>query len=142
MEPTRVSLSELVGKTQSKTAVLESLVCANALNWSGDIDYNKYGKLDDVGFEKVTAKFVDNFVFTILVPDYNTKKIKGKKATNIHLGSQNRKIRELLSANWFEKPNVKATAMDEVGNPKEEILENIPDGDKNKEATKYYEQNF
>ena len=44
MEPTRVSRSELVGKTQNNTAVLEALVRANALNRTGDIDYNKYGK--------------------------------------------------------------------------------------------------
>ena len=98
MEPTRVSRSELVGKTQNNTAVLEALVRANALNRTGDIDYNKYGKLDGVGFEKVTAKFVDNFIFANLVPDYNTKKDKGNKLKNIFLLSQNKTIRDLLSA--------------------------------------------
>ena len=83
MESTLVSRSELVGKIQSKTAVLESLVRANVLNRTGNVDYNQYGKLDGVGFEKVTAKFVDNFIFANLVPDYNTKKDKGNKLKNI-----------------------------------------------------------
>ena len=103
MASTSLYRSELVGKSQNNTAVLESLARANALNRTGNVDYNENGKLDGVGFEKVSEKFADNFVFSILVPDYNTKKIKGKKPTNIHLGSQNRKIRELLSANGFKK---------------------------------------
>ena len=140
MEPTRVSRSELVGKTQNNTAVLEALVRANALNRTGDIDYNKYGKLDGVGFEKVTAKFVDNFIFANLVPDYNTKKDKGNKLKNIFLPSQNKTIRDLLSAYGIEKPNVKATGMNKVGMYKEEMLQNIPDDNKNKEAKEYYEQ--
>ena len=54
MDSIRVNRSELVGKSQSKTAVLESLVRANTLNLTGNLDYNKYGKLDAVGFEKVS----------------------------------------------------------------------------------------
>ena len=142
MDSIRVNRSELVEKMQKNTAVLEALIYANALNRTGDLNYNENGKLDGVGFEKVSEKFIDNFVFCNIVPDYNTKKIKGKKPTNIHVGSQNRKIRELLSANGFIKLNVKATGMDEVLVCKEEMLENIPDANPNKEATKYYEQKF
>ena len=142
MESIRVNRSELVGKKQNNTAILEALICANALNRTGNLNYNENGKLDEVGFEKVSEKFIDNFVFCNIVPDYNTKMIKGKKPTNIHVGSQNRKIRELLSANGFIKLNVKATGMDEVLVCKEEMLENIPDANPNKEATKYYEQKF
>ena len=140
MESTRVSRSELVGKIQSKTAVLESLVRANVLNRTGNVDYNQYGKLDGVGFEKVSAKFVDNFIFANLVPDYNTKKIKGKKPSNMFVGSQNKTIRELLDANGLEKCIVKATGMNKVGIYKEEMLQNMPDDNKNKEAKEYYEQ--
>ena len=99
----RVKRSELVGKTQSKIAVLESIVCANALIRSGDNEYNNNGKLDDVGFEKVSAKFVDNFILKVLVPEYNTKKIKGKRPKNMFVGSQNKTIRELIVANGMEK---------------------------------------
>ena len=127
---------------QNNTAVLEALIHANALNCTGDLNYNENGKLDEVGFEKVSEKFIDNFVFCNIVPDYNTKKTKGKKPTNIYVGSQNRKIRELLSANGFIKLNVKATGMDEVLVCKEEMLENIPDANPNKEAKIYYEQKF
>ena len=142
MESIRVNRSELVGKTQNNTAILEALICANALNRTGNLNYNENGKLDGVGFEKVSEKFIDNFVFCNIVPDYNTKKNKGKKPTNIHVGSQNRKIRELLSANGFIRPIVQAIGMDEVEVCKEEMLENIPDANKNKEVTKYYEQKF
>ena len=93
MDSIRVNRSELVGKTQNNTAVLEALIRANALNRTGDLNYNENGKLDGVGFEKVSEKFIDNFVFCNIVPDYNTKQNKGKKPTNIYAGSQNRKIR-------------------------------------------------
>ena len=52
MESIRVNRSELVGKSQNNTAVLESLVGANSLNRTGNVDYNENGKLDGVGFEK------------------------------------------------------------------------------------------
>ena len=48
MESIRVNRSELVGKTQNNTAILE----ANALNRTGNLNYNENGKLDGVGFEK------------------------------------------------------------------------------------------
>ena len=79
MDSVCIIRSELVGTSKSKTVVLETLVKANALNRTGNIDYNKYGQLDCVGFEKVSEKFVDNFLFKVLVPDYNTKKDKHKK---------------------------------------------------------------
>ena len=142
MDSIRVNRSELVGKMQINTAVLEALICANALNRTGDLNYNENGKLDGVGFEKVSEKFIDNFVFCNIVPDYNTKKIKGKKPTNMFVASQNRTIRDLLAVNGFIKPNVKAIGIYEVKVCKEEMLENIPDANKNKEATKYYEQKF
>ena len=142
MDSIRVNRSELVGKKQKNTAVLEALICANALNRTGDLNYNENGKLDGVGFEKVSEKFIDNFVFCNIVPDYNTKKIKGNRARNMFVASQNKTIRDLLAVNGFIKPNVKAIGMDEVEVCKEEMLENIPDANKNKEATKYYEQKF
>ena len=138
MDSIRVNRSELVGKSQSKTAVLESLVRANALNLTGNLDYNKYGKLDAVGFEKVSPLFIDNFIFTLLVPDYNLN----NKRQNIYLGSQNRKIRELLAGNGFEQPNVKGVGLQVVEIPKQDMLENMPDANKNKETKKYYEQSF
>ena len=138
MDSIRVNRSELVGKSQSKTAVLESLVRANTLNLTGNLDYNKYGKLDTVGFEKVSPLFIDNFIFTLLVPDYNLN----NKRQNIYLGSQNRKIRELLAGNGFEQPNVKGVGLQVVEIPKQDMLENIPDANKNKETKKYYEQSF
>ena len=102
MDSARVNFSELVGKSQSKTAVLEALIQANALNQTGNVDYNKNGKLDGIGFEKVSDKFVDNFVLCVLVPDYNTEK-KKKIRRNTFIGSQNKKIRELLNSNGLEK---------------------------------------
>jgi len=38
MDSIRVNRTELVGKSQSKTAVLESVVRANALNLTGNLD--------------------------------------------------------------------------------------------------------
>ena len=49
MDSVRVNRSDVVGKSQSKTAVLEALIKANALNRTGNVDYNKCGKLDGIG---------------------------------------------------------------------------------------------
>ena len=43
-----------------------------------------------------------------------TKKIKGNRARNMFVASQNKTIRDLLAVNGFIKPNVKAIGMDEV----------------------------
>lgn len=69
-----VNRSDLIGKSTSNTLVLETLIRANALNRTGDVNYNENGLKDGIGFVEVTDKFVDNFLFRILVPDYNTKK--------------------------------------------------------------------
>ena len=50
MDSIRVNRSELVGKAQNNTAVLEALIRANALNCTGNLNYNENGKLDGVGF--------------------------------------------------------------------------------------------
>ena len=119
MESIRVNRSEVVGNSQNNTAVIEALIRANALNCTGDLNYNENGKLDGVGFEKVSEKFVDNFILKVLVPDYNTEKIKGKRTRNMFVASQNKTIRDLLAANGFEKPNVKGVRLEKVhhGNP-------------------------
>ena len=144
MESTRVNHSDLVGKLQRKTAVLEAIVRANALNRTGHIDYNENGKLDGVGFEKVSEKFVDNFILKVLVPDYNTKKMKGKRPANMFVGSQNKSIRELLDANGLEKCIVKAVRLDKLlhGNLPEEMLKRMPNADFDKSAEKYYIQEY
>ena len=63
MDAIRVTRSDLVGKSKSDTLVMETLIRANALNRTGDVNYNESGIKDGVGFEEVTEKFVDNFLF-------------------------------------------------------------------------------
>jgi len=58
------------------------------------------------------------------------------------VASKNKTIRDLLDAYGLEKCIVKATGMEEVGVCKQEMLENIPDVNKNKKATKYYKQSW
>jgi hypothetical protein len=41
MDSVHVNRSELVGKSQSRTAVLEALIIANSLNRTGDVNYNE-----------------------------------------------------------------------------------------------------
>ena len=79
MDSIRVNRSELVGKMQKNTAVLEALICANALNRTGDLNYNENGKLDGVGFEKVSEKFIDNFVFSTLSQIIIQRRLKEKE---------------------------------------------------------------
>ena len=126
MDAIRVTHSDLVGKSKSNTLVMETLIRANALNRTGDVNYNESGIKDGVGFEEVTEKFVDNFLFRILVPDYNVK--KGK---NIFLGTQNKMIRDLLVANGLTKCVVKAIVFKAVqhGQVPEEMLKRMPNAD-------------
>ena len=64
MDSIRAKHSEMAGKSQSKTAVLEALIKANALNRTGNVNYNEYGKLDGIGFEK----FVIGIGMALLFP--------------------------------------------------------------------------
>ena len=139
MDCIQINRSELVGLSRSNTAAVEALVRANALNLTGTINYNESGVNDGVGFEKVTKKFVDNFILRVLVPDYNVK--KGK---NIFIGSQNKKIREILDSYKLEKCIVKAIAFTKlIGiDPPEDMLESMPDRNINKTADFYYYQDF
>ena len=143
MDGVRVNKRDLVRRFQCTKAVLETLIRANALNRSGNINYNENGNLDGIGFDKVTEKFVDSFVLKLLVPDYNTKKSKGKKKpTNIFVGSQNRTIRELLEANGLEKCIVKAVHFSETLFPNEKMRKNMPNQNEEKQAERYYIQEF
>ena len=139
MDAIRVTRSDLVGKSKSDTLVMETLIRANALNRTGDVNYNESGLKDGVGFEEVTEKFVDNFLFRILVPDYNVK--KGK---NIFLGTQNKMIRDLLVAKGLEKCVVKAIVFKAVQHEQvpEEMLKRMPNADFDKAAEVYYFQDF
>ena len=141
MDSINVKHSEVIGKSQSKTAVLESLIKTNALNRTGNVNYNEFGKLDGIGFEKVSVKFVDSFIFCVLVPDYNTEK-KKKIIRNTFIGSQNKRIRELINSKRLEKCTVKGISFLEVKVLKEEMLHNMPDQNANKEAEMYFEQVF
>ena len=72
-----IERSALVGRTQSKTAVLEAIVRCNARNLTGTLDFNKFGIKDEIGLIGVTPKFVDNFVIDVIAPDYHVTKSKG-----------------------------------------------------------------
>ena len=139
MDAIRVTRSDLVGKSTSNTLVMETLIRANALNRTGDVNYNENGLKDSVGFEEVTEKFVDNFLFRVLVPDYNIK--KGK---NMFIGTQNKMIRDLLDANRLEKCVVQAILFKKVQHEQvpKEILKSMPNADINKLAEVYYFQDF
>ena len=110
---------------------METLIRANALNRTGNVNYNENGLKDGVGFEEVTEKFVDNFLFRILIPDYNIK--KGK---NMFIGAQNKMIRDLLNANGLKKCVVKAVYFTMVHHEQvtEEMLKSMPNADINKVA--------
>ena len=73
MDFKRVNRSDIVGRTKSKTAIVEALIRSNALNRTGVTNYNTFGVKDGIGFEEATEKFIDNFLLRVLVPDYNIK---------------------------------------------------------------------
>ena len=117
-----ISRSELVGNTKLKSSVVNAIARSNALNLTGNINYNVYGFKDGIGFESVTKKFVDNFLLRVLVPDYNMK--NGK---NIFIGTHNKSIREMLNAFDLEKCIVKAVVFTKLKyDPPADILDRMP----------------
>ena len=137
MELKRVNRSEVVGFKKSKTAVVEALIQANALNRTGTANYNTFGHKDGIGFKEATQKFIDNFLLRVLVPDYNIK--EGK---NIFVGSQNRMIRELLDAHGLTKCVVKAIVFAPCHNPTSDMIQRMPQRDIEKTANTYYYQEY
>ena len=116
-----IDRTEIVGRAKSKTALVDALSRYNALNHTGQVDFNKYGEKDGVGFQSVTEKFVDNFILSVLVPEYNTK-----NGSNVFVGSQNRTIRELLRFNGLENCKVKAIGFSRIANPSVELINVMP----------------
>ena len=134
-----ITRKELVGNSKKKSVVVEAVARANALNLTGKINYNTGGTKDNVGFVAVTGKFIDNFLLRIIVPEYNTK----DGICNLFVGSQNRKIRELLNARGLEKCDVKAITLTRLKEtPQADILDKTPDLQLNIEDVVYYAQDF
>ena len=133
-----VTRSSLVGRAAAKTAMLETVGRSNALNRTGQVDYNALGNKDGLGLKSVTEKFVDNFVLAILVPDYNVT--SGKY---VHCGSSNKSIRELLNSAGLEKCAVKAIDCRKAhSSPPDFMLKCIPFTDHTKIVESYYFQEY
>ena len=132
-----IEKADIVGRSKARTVLLDALARSNALNCTGQVDFNKYGKKDGVGFEKVTDKFVDNFILGVLVPEYNTK-----HGSNAFVGSQNRTIRELLIFNGLENCKVKAIGFSRIENPSLELISAMPNRDANVDCKTYFLQQF
>lgn len=64
------SRRSLLSRSNKSTVLLEKIAQEHSLNRTGVINYNKYGKQEGVGFISCSEKFVDNFLFYFLVPDY------------------------------------------------------------------------
>ena len=130
-----IDRTEIVGRAKSKTALVDALSRSNALNHTGQVDFNKYGEKDGVGFQSVTEKFVDNFILSVLVPEYNTK-----NGSNVFVGSQNRTIRELLRFNGLENCKVKAIGFSRIANPSVELINAMPNRNANADCKTYFIQ--
>ena len=132
-----IDRTEIVGRAKSKTALVDALSRYNTLNHTAQVDFNKYGEKDGVGFQSVTEKFVDNFILSVLVPEYNTK-----NGSNVFVGSQNRTIRELLRFNGLENCKVKAIGFSRIANPSVELINVMPNRNANADCKTYFIQQF
>ena len=132
-----VDRTEIVGRAKTKSAVVEAVARSNSLNHTGLTNYNEYGVKDGKGFASVTDKFVDNFILEVLVPECNTK-----NGRNVFVGSENRTIRELLTAHGLEKCIVKAIKFAKIAEPSADMLEFMPNSDKDLESSLYFVQEF
>ena len=86
--------------------ILEKIARLNALNRTGNANYNKYGNKDGIGFTPCSDKFVDNSILQVLVPDYILDKTK-----YLHVGAVNKTIRDLLARRNLTKCKVKAIGL-------------------------------
>ena len=86
-----------------KNLDLMNIARANAMNRTGYLDYNRYGKKDGQGFQECSKKFIDNFLLRTIVPDYLTKKRCYTK-----VGSLNKAIREELEEFGIRNYTMKA----------------------------------
>lgn len=129
---------DLIGNSKSSTALLEIIAQRHALNCTGRVNYNMYGKKDGVGLVAVTQKFIDNFILAVLVPDYNVNNRR-----NVFIGSQNKGIRDLMDAHGIKSCIVKATNFSKLSKPPTgPLLEYMPYRNPTKIPKDYYVQEF
>jgi len=119
---------------------LEVLVQHNALNRTGEINYNKYGKKDRVGFVPVTDMFVDNFLLKVPLADYHID----ENGNYTEVGAVNMTIGGLLKRNDFKKFEVKAVALKKCKNLAEDVLQKMPYRipEKENDETLFYYQEY
>lgn len=72
----------LKGKRQGEN-VCERIALCSGLNDIRDVNYNKYGKKDDIGLKQISGLFIDNIIFfsicpenIILIPKKKVEKVK------------------------------------------------------------------
>ena len=134
-----VHKQRLLGERTCSTAVVEKVVQANALNLTGELDYNKYGIQDGKDLVCCSQIFVDNFLLSLLIPD--TLLLDGRKFSDV--SSVNRIIRDTLKSYGLNRCSVKA-----VGTELLTDEEKWTEEEKQKLAyskdpcSKYYFQNF
>ena len=93
----------ILGRSNKNTMVLEKIMKSNSLNRTGAVNFNKYGKQVGAGFSPCSDKFVDNFLFYVLVPDYFVT----AKKTCTDVGHVNKHIRDVVTRFGFGKCGVK-----------------------------------
>lgn len=129
-------VKDIIGQQSSKTALVEKIISANALNQTGDLHYNKYGVKDRIGLMSCSNIFIDNFILSVLIPDttLNGRKFKYVDVWNTY-------IRKILTTNGFTRCSVKAIGC-------EQYTQRMTEEDKKKvaykseKASKYFWQNY
>jgi hypothetical protein len=131
----------ILGRSNKRTVVLEKIAKENSLNRTGSVNFNKYGKQDNIGFSSCSEKFVDNFLLYVYVPDYFVT----SKKTYTEVGLVNKHIRDMLDRSGLQKCNVKAIALSFLKEDlKPEDLDKVYGRLKSRETdeTVYYAQEF
>jgi hypothetical protein len=131
----------ILGRSNKRTVVLEKIAKENSQNRTGSVNFNKYGKQDNIGFSSCSEKFVDNFLLYVYVPDYFVT----SKKTYIEVGLVNKHIRDMLDRYGLQKCNVKAIALPFLKEDlKPEDLDKVYGRLKSRETdeTVYYAQEF
>ena len=126
-----ITKKQLVGQSTREDNNVTKVARWNAMNQTGDLDYNKYGIKDGIGLVPVSEMFVDNFVLKTIAASYQ---FLGQSYTK--MGSVTKKIYEICEVANLKPVSCKGIATKEIKHvlQKDKLLPYVQDRDLKQEA--------
>ena len=127
----------------NKEKYLHKLVERNSKNLTGEIDYNKYGHKDGIGFQKSSDLFLDTFIIKVLAADY----LYDKKCVYKYINVVRNYIEVPIGQQGLDRCPVTVTNFAKLNSqPSKRLLKNMIGRqkvfEKKKKRVQYYWQQF